>query len=227
MNHLKPVVAELIGTFFLCFAGAGSIIANYYSGGSLGLTGIALAHGLALSIAISCTMGISGGQINPAVTIGLMAIGKESICRGVRLILAQLTGAAIAGALLVLLLPSEAVDAVGLGTPALVDDIGLGAGIALEAIGTFMLAFAVYGTAVGSKAPKGLGGFGIGLTVAFSIMAIGPFTGAAFNPARHFGTALFSGQIGMNWLYWIGPVLGSVVAFVIAHWALEDKSVNE
>lgn len=74
---------------------------------------------------------------------------------------------------------------------------------------------AIYGTAVGSKAPQGIGGFGIGLTIAMLILAIGPLTGAAMNPARHFGTAIVSGHLDNIWLYWVGPIIGAIISFQI------------
>src|SRR5262245_43253825 len=97
----KECVAELIGTFALCFIGAGGICTNAGNGGQVGLVGIAIAHGLVLSIAVSATMAISGGQLNPAVTLALYAAGKiKQLGQVVQFILAQLIGASLAGFLL-------------------------------------------------------------------------------------------------------------------------------
>lgn len=221
---IKPSIAELIGTFTLCFIGAGSIIVDSHTNGGVGLLGIALAHGLALSVAVSATMNISGGQINPAVTIGLIIAGKEKVPQGVANIAAQLIGAVIAGILLKTLFPAAAGEATHLGTPALGADISAGVGLTLEIIATFLLAMAIYGTAVGSRAPQGMAGFGIGLTITFLILAIGPLTGAAMNPARHFGTAIAAGYFENIWIYWVGPIVGASLGFLVFARVLEKDS---
>ncbi len=224
---IKSCLAELVGTFTLCFVGAGAIIMDSHTGGGVGLVGIALAHGLALSVAVTSTMNISGGQINPAITLGLMSIGKEKSTQGIANILSQLIGGAIGGLLLVLLFPAAAVEAAKVGTPVLAGEIGTGKGIAIEAIGTFLLALAVFGTAVGSKAPKGMAGFGIGLTLGCVILAIGPLTGAALNPARHFGTAIFAGEFSPMLAYWIGPSVGAIISMQVCSRILEVRKSTE
>ncbi len=112
----KPCLAELFGTFTLVFIGAGSIIVDNATNGGVGLLGIAVAHGLALSIAVTMTMNISGGQINPAVTIGLFLIKKVKVGAAVNFIIAQLLGATLAGVLLKILFPAAAAAATHLGT---------------------------------------------------------------------------------------------------------------
>ena len=86
--------------------------------------------------------------------------------------------------------------------------------IGIEAVLTFFLVFVVYGSAVDARAPK-IGGLAIGLTVALDILFGGPYTGAAMNPARTFGPALVSGQWTHHYVYWIGPLLGGLLAGVI------------
>ena len=104
-------MAELAGAFTLSFVGAGSIIVDSYTGGEIGVIGIALAHGLAVAVAVSATINISGGQINPAITIGLVIIGKEKVPQALANIVSQLLGALIAGILLKGLFPAEAAAA--------------------------------------------------------------------------------------------------------------------
>ena len=81
----------------------------------------------------------------------------------------------------------------------------------LEAIGTFFLVVVVFGTAVSPQAPR-IGGLAIGLTIAMDVLAFGPLTGAAVNPARAFGPALVAGWWKAHLVYWIGPIIGGVVA---------------
>jgi aquaporin Z len=64
---------------------------------------------------------------------------------------------------------------------------------------------------VSAKAPK-IGGFGVGLTLIPAIMIGGPLTGAALNPARAFGPAIASGDWTGQAIWWIGPIIGAVLA---------------
>ncbi len=207
----QPFLAEAIGTFALVFFGAGSIVMDHYTGGGVGLVGIALAHAVALAVAITATAHISGGHINPAVTIGAW-IGKVIDGRMALIyIVAQLLGAVVAASFLSSLYPAASVEAVSLGTPMLADGVSVSTGIMVEAILTFFLVFAVFGTAVDARAPR-LGGWAIGLVLVFDILAGGPLTGASMNPARTFGPALVGGHWANHIVYWVGPILGGIVA---------------
>ena len=93
---LRPLAAEFIGVFMLTFIGAGAIVLNQYRDGSVGLVGIALAHGLALAIAVTATMNISGGHINPAITLGLFSVGRIGWKQAGLYVLAQVLGAVVA-----------------------------------------------------------------------------------------------------------------------------------
>lgn len=229
---LRPCVAELLGTFTLCFIGAGAICTTKMASGdeNAGLLGVAIAHGLALSVAVTATMNISGGHLNPAVTIMLWVYKKIDNDRALFYIVAQLLGALIAGGLLMLLFGEHAQEA-RLGTPHINDKIltmtatGWWAryqvpaiAIGFEAVLTFLLVFAVLGTAYDPRAPK-VGGFGIGLIMAADILVGGPITGAAMNPARAFGPGVWDGG-AFGWdifrtsqvVYWIGPIIGALAA---------------
>lgn len=219
----KAAVAEFVTTFALIFVGAGAVILN--ANGQLDLTGVALAQGLVLAIMVSITAHISGGLVNPAVTISLWVTGKIATTRAGVLIGAELAGA-VAGALLLrFLLPTELFDVGTGGIPALGDGIAVGKGILIEAVTTFFLVFAVFGTAVDDRGPfSKTAGLTIGLVIAFDIMAFGPYTGAAMNPARWFGPALAT-MDWANWYVWIvGPIAGGIIAGVL-YWSvfLKDK----
>jgi aquaporin Z len=219
---LRPLVAEFIGVFFLTFAGCGAIVANTYRDGSVGLIGIAAAHGLALAIAVSATMNVSGGHINPAITLGLWSVGRINAKNAGLYVFAQLLGATAAAYAIKGLYPEMAGGIAALGTPRIASDINLTQGIVIEAILTFFLAFAVMGTAVDPGAPK-IGGFAIGLTVMFGILAGGTMTGAAMNPARAFGPALVSGTWIGHIAYWVGPILGAIAAMQVYERVLLKK----
>lgn len=237
---IRKLIAESIGTFALTFIGAGAIITTTWTGGQPGLVGIALAHGVILAIAVSATMNVSGGHINPAVTVAMLATGRIGPGAALQYILAQCAGASAAGFLLFVVFGmlgkgdgyitgSAAAAQTALGTPHF-SERTLSAGLAMIVeIGlTFLLVFAVFGTAVDERAPK-IGGFGIGLTVCVDILMGGPITGAAMNPARAFGTLLAGGPAtdhlwSQHWVYWLGPVTGGIIAAVVYDWLILKPS---
>ena len=211
----RAAAAEFVATFALVSVGAGAVIATSLG---LDLLGVALAHGLVLAVAVSVTGHLSGGHVNPAVTVGLWITGKIESSRAAVYVLAQLLGAVAAALLLRALLPGVLFDAAAGGVPALAPTLGSGRGIAIEALTTFFLVFAVFGTAVDDRGPwSKTAGLSIGLVVAFDIMAFGPYTGAAMNPARWLGPA-FAAQRWADWYVWIaGPLVGGIVAALVYH----------
>ena len=215
MKGTQALVAEFLGTFFLCFAGIAAILSTTSAVGSgAGIVGIALAHGLALSIAVNAFGGVSGGHCNPAVTLAMLVTGRSSPQNAVGYIVAQCAGATAAAFLCASVFPADAVAQANLGIPLPAAWATSGVVFTLEFVMTFLLVIAVFGTAVDPHAPK-VGGFAIGLTVAADILAIGPLTGASMNPARSFGPAVASGQYEAQGVYWIGPILGGVAAALL------------
>jgi aquaporin Z len=218
--NIRALVAEFIATFALVFIGVAAI-----AHGAGGLVGVALAHGLVLCVMITATAHVSGGHVNPAVTFGLLVTGRIGIADAVGYIIAQCAGAVAAAGVLLACVPGGKEMLAG-GTPAPAASMTTGAVILLEAVMTFFLVFAVYGTAVDHRAPR-MGGLFIGLTVAFDILAGGPLTGAAMNPARHLGSAVLSGNatlIGQIWIYWVGPLIGGAVAGLVYQNALMEPA---
>src|SRR6266480_4588954 len=99
----KQCVAEFIGTFALIFVGVG-VIANHSNlTSNAGLLAVALAHGFTIAVMVSATGAISGGHLNPAVTLGVLVGGKISLQRSVAYWISQLAGAVLAAALVALL----------------------------------------------------------------------------------------------------------------------------
>lgn len=216
---LPKAIAEFIGTFALIFIGAGSIIADRFTNGALGVTGIALAHGLAIATMVSALGAVSGGHFNPAVTFGFLVTRRTDVATAVIYLVAQLLGAVIAAALLKAFAPAEAANAVRLGATTLASNVNVFAGLIIELVLTFFLVTAVFGTAVDERAPR-IGGFGIGLVIAMDILMGGPLTGASMNPARTFGPALVQGVWTAHWVYWVGPLLGGALAALVYQWTL-------
>ncbi|HEY2804936.1 MAG TPA: aquaporin [Gemmatimonadales bacterium] len=223
---MRPLVAEAFGTFFLCFCGIGAIISDLYRPGNVGFLSVALAHGVALAIAITATVGISGGHLNPAVTLGLFSVGRIEARKAGLYIIAQLAGGVIAVLALKGLYPDMAGRVAVYGMPRLANDITAFQGVMIEAILTFMLSFAVMGTIVNPRSAQ-IGGFGVGLIVFVDILAGGTMTGAAMNPARAFAPMLVGMQFTGALIYWIGPILGSVVAFQLWERLLLPKTPEE
>ncbi len=215
---MKAFVAEFIGTFTLIIVGMFAILHLGDIPG--GLVGIALAHGLAIAVMVSATAAVSGGHLNPAVTLGLLVAGKIDVGNAIGYIVSQCLGAIAAAALALAVWAPLA----GVGIPAPADGVTATQVIILEAIVTFFLIFVIYGTAVDRRAPK-VGGLFIGLTVTMGILMAGPLTGAAINPARHLGPAIFGGadHIANIWMYWAGPAIGGILAGLVWAAILEDR----
>src|SRR3989442_7397513 len=195
------------------FVGAGSVAAGMAAAqtGAANALMVALAHGVGMAVIVSATMNISGGHINPAVTFGLFVAGKVDAGTLGRYWGAQLVGAILGAALLKAVLPWGAVHATSAGTPMLSSTITFLQGILIQAMLTFFLVSAVFGTAVSPEAPK-IGGFGIGLAVFVDALVGGGLTGAAMNPARAFGPAIISADVHGQAVWWIGPLLGAAAA---------------
>lgn len=216
----RALIAEFVGTFALIFVGVGSIAASTAAGQGGTLVGVALAHGLTIAVMVAATAAISGGHLNPAVTIGALVTKKIDAMNAVGYIVAQCLGSIVGAAAIKAALPHQILLSVGMGTPSLAGDVTGVQGILIEAVLTFFLMFVVYGTAIDPRGP-GLAGLFIGLTIALGILVGGPFTGAAINPARHLGPALLGGGGRDILVYWIGPVTGAVVAALLYHHLLE------
>lgn len=213
-NLVRPLTAEFLGTFGLVFIGAGAVVTDTASGGQLGLLGIAAAHALVLAVLVTALMTISGAHFNPAVTLAVWLARKIDGRRAGLYVVVQLMAAVVAALLVKQLFPGAAGQATDYGLPRVSGEIALTQAIVIEAILTVFLVSAVFGTAVSPEAPK-VGGFAIGLALLFDILAGGPLTGAAMNPARAFGPAVAAADWHGQAVYWIGPGLGAAVAALL------------
>lgn len=213
-DTVRRATAEAFGTFALVFFGCGAVVMQSFPDARYGILGIALIHAVVLSVAITATMGISGGHLNPAVTVGLLLVRRITLATAGIHVAAQLAGAVVAAWAVTQLLPANVGVLSNWGTPMVTSQLTLGGAIALEALGTFFLMSAVMGTIVAKDAPR-VGGFGVGLTLVFVIMVMGPLTGAAVNPARAFGPALRTGVWTAQAVWWIGPIIGAALAALL------------
>jgi aquaporin Z len=214
-------LAEFIGTFALTFVGAGAIIVT--SGQEL-LT-IALAHGMILAVMIAALLHTSGAQFNPAVSIALATRGKQPWCQAMSFAFVQIIGGIAAAYLLkVTMVPafeyanSHIGETLGkYSDSANPDLISAWRVLVLEAIASFFLMWVIMGVAVDSKNKQhaGIAALAIGGTVAADILCFGPLTGASMNPARSFGPAMVAGDWTLQWCYWVGPIVGAMIAAIV------------
>ncbi len=212
---LKAFFAEFIGTFCFVFIGVASVIATSRSGSSLGELGPALAHGLALALMVSATAHISGGQINPAITLAVWLGNKISLMQAVVNIVGQIAGAYLAVRALEWGFTADRMEDIFFGMPAMGNGVGKYPALMLEGVMTFVLALVVFGTMVDGRSPK-INGLYVGLTVTAAAVTIGPYTGACLNPARYLGPAFANhGNLTESMIYLGGPILGAAVAALV------------
>lgn len=215
--NTKELLAELIGTFTLCFIGIGSVIVAP----QFGVVVLALGHGLALLSIIYAYGHISGAHVNPAVTFGLLVGQKIDPMKAGAYIVAQFIGGILAAYLVVALIGgahSAVADRLSGGvdfnygqTTGFVTDVNVWQAATIEAVLVFFLLSAVYQGAVYGKAGN-LAGVAIGLTLAACIFAAGAMTGASVNPARTLGPALVAGNLSYVLPYFIGLFAGAAIA---------------
>jgi aquaporin TIP len=197
-------VAEFVGAFTLIFIGGGAGIVSGQD-----IVAVALANGLAIGIMVTNLGHISGGHFNPAITLGFLATRRITVPLAVAYWVAQFLGATIAAIGLRFLMHKPAV----LGAVPSVHTIDSGRALLLEMVMTFFLVWAVWATAVDPRgAFKAIAGLAIGLTITIDVLFGGPLTGAAMNPARAFGPQLIANSWSDGWIYYLGPVVGALVA---------------
>jgi len=224
--------AEGIATFCLVFFGPLSVIlAAKAFGTGLSIEGIimiSLAHGSAIGLMVYAFGHISGAHINPAVTIPMIITKKISPADGAGYIALQLIGGIIAAFSLVAILPDLG-QAVNFGTQApgdLIQGDPMKA-LWLEMIFTFFLVTTIFLVAVHKKAPAGIHGISIGGMV-FLLHLVGvPLTGASMNPARTLGPAIASGFWEFHWIYWVGPIIGGIIAGLIMNYIFVKQAETE
>jgi glycerol uptake facilitator protein len=217
----QKLLAEMLGTAALVFIGVGSVPATKIVGGSAPFTMadlgmISFAFAMAVVAMVYAIGHISGCQINPAITLALAVTGRMPWRQVPGYVAAQVLGGVVGAAAIVGVLGQQAVAA-GLGIAAYGTGVGAGQAFAAEAIGTFLLAFVVFGV-IDKRAPSGFAGLAIGLAVFAIIIPVAPATGASINPARTFGPMLvgqlFDGTVQWSQLpvYVLAEVVGAIAA---------------
>jgi aquaporin Z len=207
MLKMRVLLAEFIGTFALVFVGV--LVLVNLGAAEAGLIGVALAHGITIACMVWATSALSGGHLNPAVSLALCVAKRIDFLTMLAYWVAQVAGAIAAAWLAGYLVPGESERALIAGTPALAQGISDAGGILMEAVATFFLLFVIFSTTLDRRSNR-MAALFIGLAVTIGIFAIGPFTGAALNPARYIGPAIALGKLDEIMVYIVGPCVGAI-----------------
>ncbi|XP_008550663.1 aquaporin AQPAe.a isoform X1 [Microplitis demolitor] len=227
----KSGLAELIGTAMLVFLGCMGCV------GSLGvqpsLLQISFAFGLVVMLVIQSIGHISGAHINPAITVGAVVMGKMSLTKASVYFVAQCLGAILGFGLLKVVTPSDVL--VGSLTSStetfciteLHNKIPVIQGLLGEIIATAVLMFmtcAIWD----NRNEKNTDSTAIkfGLTISALCMVLGPYTGCSLNPARSLGPAIWNNYWNHHWIFWFGPIGGSLLASVLYRSVFSPRQCN-
>eukprot|EP00112_Aurelia_sp_Birch-Aquarium-sp1_P007040 Seg1769.8 transcript_id=Seg1769.8/GoldUCD/mRNA.D3Y31 product=Aquaporin-1 protein_id=Seg1769.8/GoldUCD/D3Y31 len=215
----KAIFAEFLATtLFLLNIVVVACASGMGVQGSLAARTVSIGIGIALSIStLAIAIGhVSGGHINPAVTLGMMAIRKISPVKGVLYIIAQLIGAVAGSGLAYGMTPSAYRGALGIN--AVDASIGLKPvqAFGLEMFFTFLLVITVCAVTDPGKKVEPYGTvLAIGISILVCHVCLIPYTGCSVNPARSFGPALVTNSWKDHWVFWVGPMLGGVLAAIL------------
>ncbi len=226
MSLLRKCVAEFIGTFWLVFAGCGSAVlaARFLDAGNpnvnlgIGFVGVALAFGLTVLTMAYAIGHISGCNLNPAVSLGLVAGGRMPAKDLGPYVVSQVLGGIAAAAVLYVIASGKtgfslsggfAANGYGDHSPG---GYTLAAALVAEFVLTFFFLFIIMGC-TDQRAPAALAPVGIGLGLTLIHLVGIPVTNLSVNPARSTGPAVFVGgwALGQLWLFWVAPLLGGAV----------------
>ena len=221
-SNLQIFTVELIGTFILVIFATGSIVldAEMFNG-ELGIPFAAVAPFVALLIGVYSFGKVSLAHFNPAVTIATMITGKTPVIKGVMFIIAQLLGGIVGAYLLYIAVPSVAHGS--LGAHALAPGVSITSGLIAETALTFVLVFIVFATATDDRAIGSMAPFAIGLAVLVAHLVAVPLTGTGINPARSLGPAIATQEFTNIWIYFVGPVIGAVLAGIVYQYVFAVK----
>jgi aquaporin Z len=217
----KKAVAEFIGTFWLVLGGCGTAV---LAGDHVGWLGVSLAFGLTVVTMAYAIGHISGCHLNPAVSCGLAASGRMPAKDLPVYIISQVLGGILAAFVLMLILRGgghwDAVRQAGFAANGYGEhspkQFGLGAAFISELVLTFVFLFVILG-ATDDRAPNGLAGLAIGLTLTLIHLISIPVTNTSVNPARSTSQALFVGGWALSqlWLFWVAPIIGGILGGLV------------
>jgi len=218
----RKLAAEFFGTFWLVFGGCGSaVLAAGFPELGIGFTGVSLAFGLTVLTMAYAVGGISGGHFNPAVTLGVTIAGRAAWKDLVPYWVAQVVGAAAAGAVLFAIASGQAGWTPGGFASNGFGDLspggyGMHAALIAEIVLTAGFLVVILGSTA-KTAPAGFAPIAIGLALTLIHLVSIPVTNTSVNPARSTGVALFAetAALGQLWLFWVAPLVGAAIGAAI------------
>lgn len=223
MSLVRRCGAEVLGTAWLVFGGCGSaVLSAAFPDVGIGLLGVSFAFGLTVLTMAYAIGHISGCHLNPAVTLGLVAAKRFPAKDGPAYMASQVLGAVVGAGLLYLIASGKSGFDVhaGFASNGFAEHspggYGMGAALVAEIALTFFFLLVILG-ATDARAPKGFAPIAIGLCLTLIHLVGIPVTNLSVNPARSTGPAIFCGGFALLqlWLFWVGPIVGGVVAGVL------------
>ena len=208
----RAYLAEFLGTFVFVLIASGVTLTNIFFS-DMGSFGVAFATGLALSSMIYAVFHLSGGHLNPAVTLAVWLAQKISSRVAVFYILAQILASLAAAGVLLWIFGPDARQ-FSLGGPVIGVGVSTGTAVIVEAILTATLIFAVFATMIDKRGSANFGPLVVGLVLTVSAIFAGSLTGAALNPARAFGPLVISKSYNSLAVWIIGPATGSLFGII-------------
>ncbi len=216
MNYFEARYwCELIGTAILVLVGCGTVVLSGF-GAPAGALQIGTAFGLAVT-AVAYSFGtVSGGHINPAVSIAMATAGRMSWADAVMYIIYQLVGAAIGALILWLIVQGKAgapPTVANLGQNVIMGGYSIATVLGVEFVATLIFALVILGVTA-SRGAGAVAGLIIGLTLLALHLAFISVDALSVNPARSFGPAIFvqGAALEQLWIFFVGPIAGGLVA---------------
>ncbi|KAI9691361.1 MAG: hypothetical protein M1820_009698 [Bogoriella megaspora] len=214
-NHFVAIMGEFVGTtMFLFFAFAGTQVGKIGSDTAAFdptvYLYVAFSFGFSLMVNVFIFFRISGGMFNPAVSLGMAAVGAITPIRAFLLVIAQLCGGMLASELVRALFPTpfNVRTALSAGT-------SRAQGVFIEALLTAELVFTIFMLAKEKHKATFMAPVGIGLALFIAELVGVYYTGGSLNPARSFGPCVVNGKFDSeHWIYWVGPAVGALIAVV-------------
>ncbi|XP_024983052.1 aquaporin NIP1-1-like [Cynara cardunculus var. scolymus] len=220
---LQKLIAEVLGTYFVIFAGCAAVVVNADKDKVVSLPGISIVWGLVVMVMVYSVGHISGAHFNPAVTIAFASCSRFPFKQVPAYVAAQVLGSTLASGTLRLVFSGHQDHFAG--TLPVGSDLQ---SLVLEFIITFYLMFVISGVATDNRAIGELAGLAVGATVLLNVMFAGPISGASMNPARSLGPAIVSSQYKSIWIYMLGPIAGAIAgAWVYNIIRFTDKPLRE
>ena len=216
---LAAAIAETVGTFILIYGGTAvavaAVLQRTVSGPAYNSLATPLAFGLALLVVAAAIGHVSGGHVNPAVTLGLAVTGSFPWRYVPAYLVAQLVGALLGALATWATFGAPGRDGVALAATVPGPAVGVGTAVLVEALVTFVLVFVVVSVATDDRVHSSLAPVAVGAGLAVAVLIAGPVTGGAVNPVRALGPALVAGEFTSLWVYIVAPVIGGIAAAVV------------